>query len=36
VPAANGEVIPIFVNPVLLSEIKDGAIKNLIDNKLIP
>lgn len=36
VPAANGETIPIFINPTLLSEIKEGYLKTTIDTVLIP
>lgn len=36
VPAANGEVVPIFINPTLLSEIKESELKTRIDTVLIP
>lgn len=36
VPAANGEIIPLFINPTLLSEIKEGRLKSEIDTQIIP
>lgn len=36
VPAANGEIVPIFINPTLLSEIKQSELKERIDTTLIP
>lgn len=36
VPAANGEIVPIFINPTLLSEIKESELKTRIDTVLIP
>lgn len=37
VPAANGEIVPIFINPTLLSEInKDSQLKTRIDQVLVP
>lgn len=36
VPAANGEVVPIFINPTLLSEIKDSSLKQMIDTDIVP
>lgn len=36
VPAANGEIIPIFINPTLLSEIKESKLKTQIDTDIIP
>jgi hypothetical protein len=29
--AANGENIPIYINPILLSELRDSEIKSIID-----
>lgn len=36
VPAANGEIVPIFINPTLLSEIKESELKTQIDTDIIP
>lgn len=36
VPAANGEIVPIFINPIVLSEMKDGQLKTQIDTQIIP
>lgn len=36
VPAANGEVVPLFINPTLLSEIRESELKKRIDTVLIP
>ena len=36
VKAANDEVVPIFINPILLSEMRDGQLKSMIDTDIIP
>lgn len=36
VPAANGEIVPIFINPTVLSELRDSQLKQRIDTVLIP
>lgn len=36
VPAANGEIIPIFINPTVYSELRDSAIKTRIESDIIP
>lgn len=36
VPAANGEIIPIFINPILFSEMRDGALKREIETEIVP
>lgn len=36
VPAANGQNIPIFINPILLNETKEGQLKQIIDTVIIP
>lgn len=36
VPAANGEIVPIFINPTLLSETRESELKQRIDTVLLP
>lgn len=36
IPAANGQIVPIFINPILLSEMKEGQLKTKIDTQIIP